>query len=301
MLNIGEIIKVYRIERGISQEELAYGICSTSNLSRIESGEQNPTRATYEAIMQRMGLDSSIYPSFLNEEEVEIQNLKHDINEHISWGMFEKAEEIVNKLESKPRLGKTHKTFVLFVRAIIARNTGATPEEVLDSMKEVVNSSIKNFKANKILNCLLTKNEISMLNNLAISYYKAGQEDEAIEVAYAAKEYIEKKVVDHEGIAGMYLIILYNLSKWIGLKGKHHEVIELCDMAIKRCKRYGKHTSLAGLLLNKGCALTMLNQREEAKKLLEEAYYSFRAVGEMAGCESVKKFADKHDISIVNP
>jgi len=54
MLKIGDIIRTNRIEKRISQETLAYGICSVSNLSRIENGLQNPSRAKYEKLIMKM-------------------------------------------------------------------------------------------------------------------------------------------------------------------------------------------------------------------------------------------------------
>lgn len=39
---IGEIIREQRNRRNISQEELCFGICSVTTLSRIENGNQKP-------------------------------------------------------------------------------------------------------------------------------------------------------------------------------------------------------------------------------------------------------------------
>ena len=52
---VGDYIRENRKKAGISQEELAYGVCEASTLSRIESGSQMPSRRTYEALMQKLG------------------------------------------------------------------------------------------------------------------------------------------------------------------------------------------------------------------------------------------------------
>ena len=41
--NIGKFIKIRRTEMGITQLQLAEGICSVATLSRIENGENPPT------------------------------------------------------------------------------------------------------------------------------------------------------------------------------------------------------------------------------------------------------------------
>lgn len=58
--NLGDYICESRKQLGITQEELAFGICSTGTLSKIENGFVVPKRKNYEAIMQRLGKTMSI-------------------------------------------------------------------------------------------------------------------------------------------------------------------------------------------------------------------------------------------------
>ena len=53
---VGELIRDARERQKYSQEELSYGICTTSTLSRIENGLQVPGRKILEGLMQRLGL-----------------------------------------------------------------------------------------------------------------------------------------------------------------------------------------------------------------------------------------------------
>ena len=50
---IGNYIHDMRVERGYSQEELCFGICSVGNLSKIENGTRMPNRKTVEAWLPR--------------------------------------------------------------------------------------------------------------------------------------------------------------------------------------------------------------------------------------------------------
>ncbi len=56
---IGDMIKCSRKSMGITQEELAEGICSVLTLSRIENGRQSPGKKVYEELMRKMGLETS--------------------------------------------------------------------------------------------------------------------------------------------------------------------------------------------------------------------------------------------------
>lgn len=55
---IGEVIRLLRKEKGITQELLSDGLCSVETLSRIENGKHTPSRATLDALMERLGKDS---------------------------------------------------------------------------------------------------------------------------------------------------------------------------------------------------------------------------------------------------
>lgn len=55
VFQLGTVIKNRREELGITQEDLADGICSVPTLSRIENGERMPTKDHFEMFMQRLG------------------------------------------------------------------------------------------------------------------------------------------------------------------------------------------------------------------------------------------------------
>jgi len=52
VFQLGPILKARREELGLSQEDLADGICSVPTLSRIENGERMPTKNHFEMLMQ---------------------------------------------------------------------------------------------------------------------------------------------------------------------------------------------------------------------------------------------------------
>lgn len=298
MIDIGEIIRSNRERLGISQEDLSYKICSVSNLSRIERGEQIPSRIKYESFMQRMGLPSEIYPSFLNSQEEECFRLRHEINRAFIADRYEEVKGLLGKLEAMPKLEPVYRQFDQFVRALLLRREGGEPAEVLAAMQQVVEASVEDFSPKNILRHVLTKDEINILFNLAISYYDAGEQDYGIEILYSLKDYIERKVADNDGITPIYTAILHALTSYIGRKGRYEEALKLCDICIQRCIEYGVNFAFAGILYHKGYTLVMLERKEEAQKYIRQAYYIHEARNELARCEIVKAFADKHGIAI---
>ena len=51
---IGNVIRKRRIDLNLTQEELSFGICSVSTLSKIENGERYPNKKNFDALMQRL-------------------------------------------------------------------------------------------------------------------------------------------------------------------------------------------------------------------------------------------------------
>jgi len=298
MLSISDIIRTNREQQHISQEELSFGICSVSTLSRIETGVHAPGRATYEALMERLGQDPELFPSFLSEREVSVFRLKHQISKLIFVERYEEAERLLDELDSSLKLEHVYKQFVLYIRALLIRKKGQSSEDALVAMKRVADMSIRNHSSDMIIHQVLSKDDVKILNSLAISYYNAGEQSKGIDLLYALKNYIERKVVDDDGISHLYTTILYNLSKWVGLKGHLNEAVRLCGIGIQRCIDYNAYYSFSGLLYNKGYLLVMLGRMDEARKYIQESYYLDRARGELELCEIVERFACEHGISL---
>lgn len=298
MLKIGDIIRKNRVEQRISQEELSFGICSVSNLSRIENGVQIPSRTTYEYLMERMGLSPLVFPSFRDERELETYRLKHEINQMCIAEKYEDVESSLARMKAMPKLERVDKQFVEYIDALLLLWNGAPPADVLEALLAVAQKSIKNISPIDIRHQVLSQIDISILNNLAASYYNAGKQELGIELLYSLKEYVEYKIVDKEGISPLYTAMLHKLTNWVGMKGNYSEVIELCDIGIKRCIEYGAYFSFAGLLFNKGYVLVMLGRKSEAHKYIQEAFYINRARGKMQSCDIVKGFAVEHGINL---
>ena len=79
MKNIGNIIKKERIKQKITQKELAKDICSTSYLSKIESGKQIPQDEVKHALINRLQINLEHYidideEQFLKENYPLIKN-----------------------------------------------------------------------------------------------------------------------------------------------------------------------------------------------------------------------------------
>ena len=57
--NLGKLLHSLRKEQGINQKELIRGICSLSTLSRFESGEREPSKVIFDALVSKLGKNNN--------------------------------------------------------------------------------------------------------------------------------------------------------------------------------------------------------------------------------------------------
>ena len=75
-MQIGEIIYDIRTEMKISQEELSYGLCTVSALSKYENGTRFPDSLLFHAFMERLGKSPSRINIMVSEQEAEYYEWK---------------------------------------------------------------------------------------------------------------------------------------------------------------------------------------------------------------------------------
>lgn len=96
---IGKRIKKAREECKMTQEELAFGICSPGTLSKIENGVQAPNKKTFEALMQRLGEPEYLYSIHLSREEIREMQLYRKIERCFLKEDLVKAEELLDQYQ----------------------------------------------------------------------------------------------------------------------------------------------------------------------------------------------------------
>jgi len=291
MLRFGTIVKSARELQGRTLEDVADGIMSVSNLSRIENGSQPPSWAKREALIQKLQLSPEVLYLVTDEKELKLFRLKHEINQALIHERYRDAEILAAKIEKTPGIERLFQQIVQYVRAIIMVQSGHNPTVALEAMRNAVMLSVKDCAPDKLLYQAFTFDELGMLRNLAVAYYNAGNHDMGIDLLKSLKDYIERRVVDSEGVSTIYVITLFILSKWVGLQGEFEMTIKLCDIGIQHCIEYNTLFSLAGLIYNKAFALSKMARFEEALEQFQDAYHLYRAQGNMEYCRIVKQDA----------
>ncbi|TFB21720.1 transcriptional regulator [Filobacillus milosensis] len=95
-MELGSMIQFYRTKNGLTQKELANGVCSVSYLSKIESGAIEPKPDTVELLFERLKMD---YEKLTSYDVPTIHNQINQLYKHISNKQLDQAKSIVNELK----------------------------------------------------------------------------------------------------------------------------------------------------------------------------------------------------------
>lgn len=93
-MKIGSLIKYYRTKQGLTQNELAMGICSIPHLSKIENNSKEANEETIRLLLERL----NIQLQEVEESEQSIESLLNDLQKHIFYVNKQEAGNTFEKL-----------------------------------------------------------------------------------------------------------------------------------------------------------------------------------------------------------
>lgn len=234
---LGTLIRDARERQKFSQEELSYGICTSSTLSRIENGVQMPGKKILEGLLQRLGITDQICDIYHSREELERYEMEQNLVRCLGKKQFAEAERLadlledkIQKVQNKEYSRKMEDQYLKFARILIRKHQGESTQNILRQLLEVIHMTIPDFDGVHIKTRLLTYHEISILNNIGCCYHTIGRKWDAFQLLLELKEYMEKYLLNGQELSVKYPMILQNLSSWMGQEGYYEDALELCQI-----------------------------------------------------------------------
>lgn len=274
---IGSLLKEYRTRLNISQEELCFGLCAVSTLSRIENGTQEPRRKLVEALFSKLGMSLPTMGLPMKESDIRRGNLEYKIINLVADGNLDIVDLLEEYKNCNADMEKLEQQFYLFYKALaedVHRHDGgaAIPQYVA-----ALRLTLENYELGWLpTERLLTRTELVILNNIARTQYFIGEEQEAIRLMEFLRAYFENKELGEDEKASNYPIILFNLENWYGKRNDAEKCLETCEVGIAACKQYRKYGSLPFHIFNQGYALALLERKTEAEEAISDAFVFFK-------------------------
>jgi transcriptional regulator with XRE-family HTH domain len=315
---LGQRLRALRIERGLSQADLAGDLVSPSYVSLIESDRRSPERDVLDGLARRLGcstlfLESGVAPEELNEQRLRLQfaeiartngslneardqftELLHvasgEIRHEATWGLvriedalgnFHEAMTHVDTLLEAARTGEPGVPGLLTLfnaRCRIYRTAGDFARSI-----EVGEAALREVRA---LGLEGTEDEIRLASTLVGCYWARG---DLFSAQHLASQVIERaeKLGSRKAQGNAY----WNASIVAAARGQLNLALELSDKTLGLLSESAPTHSLASMRVNYAWLLLHCDppRIDEAEALLSGAREIFTALAmsaELARCET---------------
>lgn len=299
VFQFGPIIRNRRIELGLSQEDLADGICSVPTLSRIENGERMPTKNHFELLMQRLGYSTMSFDFFTDKQDFLIHELKFRIRQSYMAGDFPQSMALLDKFEKAIHQNSNiDQQFLLLYRTLLSIES-YSQERQLALFESALRLTCPRYSSNRIPH-LLSYEEIILLNNIAICYDTSGQRHQAIAILRTLKTYYDTHIINIEEAMRTQPMVLYNLSKILGMAGYYDECIHICDESIRLARTTSRCPYLGKTLYNRAWALIRRNQDGDvaaAAYSAKQAHCFFQIMGDIVAANYIDEFIFQNNLN----
>lgn len=267
---IGKEIKTLRSALNMSQSELSNGICTQSQISKIEKGEVYPLASTLYLIAERLGVDVNYFYDLATMPQLEyVKEVYTQVRYNIEQQSFDEVFNIINFEKKNPLFiyNRKNKQFLLWHEAICIFSLYKDENKAHSMLDEALDLTKMSTK-------LLGEREIEILNSKGVLYFESQKFENAIDTYKLALKHFDKIPYTHE-----YKIktrLLYNKAKAQTRLNDINGSIESCRKAIDWAISHDSLYLLGDIYYHIGYNLSLNKQNCEAISYLEKSEFTFK-------------------------
>lgn len=307
-MSVATRLKALRLERGLTQLQLATPRYTAAFVSSIEAGRRRPSASALEHFAARLGVEvEELATGVAPGERAEAQIALQEQRALVAGGNLDRAEEMAVRTEIRAReLGWTREVGqAQFILGLVAEQRGAIDdaigffESAYATLAELSPLAVVDALAGKT-RCLQIKGELRyaihllethleilraeglddpgaqarVYASLVAAYFDAGLQKQAEEVAALVFE-LMPVVKDPDRLANMHI----NTARVLLEQGRYDEVKASLQRAEELYIDLHWKNDLGRVYMGRGVALLMEDRAEEAISDLDNAISIFRATG----------------------
>ena len=123
-MEVSELIRELRVEKGIRQDVLYHGLCTRKKYFQLENGEVVMDEYLSERLFSRLHVQYKLIDVMLDDDNFRQKELRYEINLRLRKRAWEKAESLLKEYEERAPKTELHTQYVLAKRAEINWKTG---------------------------------------------------------------------------------------------------------------------------------------------------------------------------------
>ncbi|UKS63320.1 helix-turn-helix domain-containing protein [Bacillus toyonensis] len=224
--DLGITIKEIRIKKNISQSELCHGICSQSQISKIEKGMIYPSSILLYQLSERLGIDpNNIFALTQNKKLKYVKNVKYVMRDCAKQKQYKELYEIVKQEKKQNNFqSKEDKQFLIWHEAIAIFEVNRSTKTALTLLNHALKLTLTNSD-------FLSEREIDIMQTMAIFYAERKEYEKSINILRRCLTNFNK--LDFPRDKEIKLKIILNSAKFLDLTYQHEEAIKYLDKGIK--------------------------------------------------------------------
>ncbi|QFY03451.1 helix-turn-helix domain-containing protein (plasmid) [Bacillus cereus] len=289
--DLGITIKELRIKKNISQSELCHGICSQSQISKIEKGVIYPSSILLYQLSERLGIDpNNIFALTQNKKIKYVENVKYVIKDCLKQKQYKELYEIVKKEKNLNNFQTNEeKQFLIWHEAIAIFMVERSIKTALDFLNHALKLTLTNSD-------FLSEREIDIMQTMAIFHGENKEYEKSITILRRCLNNFNK--LDFPRDKEIKLKIIFNLAKNLGHANQHEEAIKYNDMGIQLAINLNTLYLLGELYYGQGWNLLKLKQynKEDVDNNMKKALFIFELTKNEKKLQIIKEeYFEKHN------
>ena len=296
----GKAIRARRETLGMSQEELADGICDPVTISRIECGRVAPKRKNFVALMQKVGLTGCGYDTQLPIRSLPVLRVATKIKLLLNQEKSKEAEPVIEQLDTMLENPNKHeKQFLLNAKTTAQGNMKLISwEQRRDMQAEALHLTTPTLPLDKLEKWFFSEGEMGCMLSLAHAEDRLGNREPYIKLLYAIKEQYELNFLGVQHYARHYEGVCRELGDILGNNEEYEEGIRIEINGIRCALKANSEPILSTMLYDCGWNMEHLwrsgiYSREESLQYMETSYNLKRLFGAINESEFIRSHIEK--------
>jgi len=288
LFNANLLIRELRKAKGLTQEQLAEGICSRSTITMIEQGKRKPDWFTFSNIMKKLEVDPARYFSDIAcEDEMYIYNQINIANKLLGTFDYEGLKLELEKIEKDKRFAKGlgYQVLLGYRSIFYSQEKYMDVELAFKYSMEYIRLFRPDFEIEKIPEYFLSDNDIKAINRLATVYNSMGDNERAIAIRYMLLENFERnyKVDIENSLRDTYIYTISNIARALVEEvGRHDECIQMANRGMELLKGSENVKAYVRLLYHRAYAYMYLGRKAEGEEDFRRCLMFSYAMGDSA-------------------
>lgn len=266
---IGQRIRELRKSMKISQEELADGICTQAQISKIEKGDVYPYANTLYLISQKLGVDVNYFFEIGSTPRIDYVNeVARQLMIARRHFLYDDMQRIIKTEENNPLFQQNGKNLqlILWHKGICEHALNKNVEKALELLHEAISITHK-------LEKVWSEKEIEILISIGSVYFEEEQFEKSLETYLKGSEYLKHLPFLYDNT--LLVRLHYNISRVLTRLEKHEKSIDFLNHAINWCLEKDNLYMLGELNYQLGYNYELLGNIEKAKLHMERALIIF--------------------------